>query len=235
MSSLDQKIFQKFEKASRADTIYEIIKDGILQGVWKPGDKIDDQELAKRLGVSRLSVREALSKFVENLIIEKQHWKGYQVRQLQWEEIEGVMEIRVALESIAIEHVARNVTPDLIKELEGALDQAVRDMEADDHAAFRVSDYTFHEILHRECGNIWITNIISNIRVLIEIIRQISQEEHFRDVAAASIAEHRAVLDCLRNGDTRAATETLHQHLQKHTERVRTEYKQPETAEHTED
>ncbi|WP_319562549.1 GntR family transcriptional regulator [Marispirochaeta sp.] len=235
MNSLDQKIFQRFEKTSRADTIYEIIKDGILQGVWKPGDKIDDQELAKRLGVSRLSVREALSKFVENLIIEKQHWKGYQVRQLQWKEIEGIMEIRIALETIAIDHVARNITPELIKELEGTLNQAVRDMEAEDHTAFRLSDYAFHEIIHRECGNIWITNIISNIRVLIEIIRRISQEEHFRNVAWASIEEHRAVLDCLKNRDPQCAVETLRSHLLMYTERVRAEYKHPDSLQKTDD
>ncbi len=217
------ELFQKFEKASRAENIYEVIKEGILQGVWKPGDKINDLELSKQLGVSRISVREALSKFVENRIIEKRHWKGYQVRCMSWDEIRGILEIRMSLEMLAIGHVARVVTPELLRELEQAIERSVRDMEADDHDAFRKSDFLFHEILYRESGNPWISRVLESLRILIEIIRHMSQVDRFREVARESIGEHREVIRCLAARDGAGAVESLRRHIAGHSERVRVE------------
>lgn len=217
------EIFRRFEKASRAENIYEVIKEGILRGVWKPGDKINDQELAEQLGVSRISVREALSKFIENQIIEQRYWKGYQLRCLSWNEIEGILDVRMALETLSIERVTGRITPELLAELDQAIRRSVIDMEADDRESFRESDFLFHEILYRESGNPWISRLLGNLRILIEIIRQMSQVDHFREVARSSISEHQAVLECLRSGAKDEAVEMLRKHIAAHTERVRAE------------
>lgn len=217
------RLFPKFGKATRAENVYGMIREGILRGVWKPGEKISDLELSEQLGVSRISVREALSKFVENRVIEKLHWKGYRLRRLTWYDIQGILEVRMALETIAIGHVARRATPALIRELEEAIEQSTRDMEAGDLNAFRNSDFRFHEIIYRESGNPWIARVLENLRILIAIIRRLSQSEHFRETAMASIAEHRDVVRCLTAGDTEESVASLRMHISSHTKRVRAE------------
>ena len=60
-----------FSKESRAEHVATIIRNGISSGFWRPGDTINDQALASDLGVSRTSVREALSRLVESRVVER--------------------------------------------------------------------------------------------------------------------------------------------------------------------
>ncbi|MCP4756771.1 MAG: GntR family transcriptional regulator [Proteobacteria bacterium] len=83
--------------------MYSYVKESILHGRWEPGDCIDDLQLSKELGVSRISVREALSKLAENRILHRQHWKGFHVRELSWDEIESIIDVRMSLEHLALE------------------------------------------------------------------------------------------------------------------------------------
>jgi len=211
-------------KKSRAEDIVGIIKEGIIRGYWKPNEKIDDGELAKRLNVSRITVREALSKLVERRLIEKKHWKGFAVRYLSWEEIDSLIDIRIVLEELALKKIIQTITPNLIHSLEQSINEAKEAVERKDFHGFSRSDYQFHQIIQSESGNPWIKDILEDLHVLISIVRYISQWKHPEEVAKKSISEHERIVESLKQGNGNEAIRYLHEHFNNHRERVRMEY-----------
>ncbi len=217
-----------FEKTSRAENVYEAIKEGIISGYWKAGERINDQELAEKYQVSRLSVREALSKLVEARILEKVHWKGYYVRKITWQELESIFEIREALEELAIKHVMEKLNDDILKELKKAIDTSEKDLKAKDFDSFLKTDFYFHEILYKESGNPWIPYILSVAKILIDILRKIEKGQDWVDVGRASISEHRELLEAMAGRNKTEALKVLKKHLQHHRKRVMDEYRRIE-------
>ncbi len=226
MSNNDNFLTPLFEKTSRAENVYEAIKEGIISGYWKAGDRINDQELANKYQVSRLSVREALSKLVESRILEKVHWKGYYVRKITWEELESIFEIREALEQLALKNFITRASEESIEKLIKAVDQSERDLKAGDYEKFMKSDFLFHEILYQDSGNPWIPYILSVAKILIDILRKIEKAEGWEEVGKASVAEHREIIEKIKNKDKNAALKLLKKHLQHHKERVAKGYHQ---------
>ena len=211
-------------RKSRAEDILLIIKEGIVRGYWKPDERINDLDLSKRLGVSRLTVRDALSKLVERGLVEKRHWKGYRVRKLSWQEISALIDVRLVLEELALRDMIRRINTHILSEMENALEASQLVVDAENYDDFFRTDYIFHEIIYQESGNPWIPAILKDLHVLISIVRFISQAEHIEKVARESIAEHHAILTNLKAGKYENAVESLREHLNRHRERVRVEY-----------
>jgi len=225
MSDKEDCLLPLFAKTSRAENVYEAIRKGIISGYWKAGDRINDAELAKRYGVSRLSVREALSKLVESRILEKEYWKGYYVRKISLDEFESIFDIRQSLEELALHRIMASGDTSIAVELEKAVDKSEADLKAGNSEEFMKSDFSFHEILYRQSGNPWIPYILSITKILIDIFRTIERGDGFEKVASASINEHRAVIEMVKKNDEKKALEYLDRHLKNHKERVYREYK----------
>ncbi len=225
MQNKDKFLEPLFAKTSRAENVYEAIRKGIISGYWKAGDRINDAELAKRYGVSRLSVREALSKLVESRILEKEYWKGYYVRKISLDEFESIFEIRQNLEELALHRIMVSGNTSIVSELEEAVNKSEADLKANNSEEFMKSDFSFHEILYRESGNPWIPYILSITKILIDIFRSIEKGDEFEKVARESIKEHRAVIEMIKKNDEKKAHEFLNRHLKNHKKRVYSEYK----------
>jgi DNA-binding GntR family transcriptional regulator len=227
----DMELFPKSPKqTSRAEDIVEKIKEGIVSGYWKPDEKINDQELSERFGVSRLTVREALSRLVERRLVEKRYWKGYTVRRLSLSEINGLIDVRLALEELALRQTFVRMSPSTIIELETSIESANAYLMSGDYHRFFNADYVFHEVLYRESGNPWLPDILQDLNVLISIVRVISQSEHVEHVAKESMSEHMQILEHLRSGHLDSAIDSLRIHLHNHRRRVRDEFDAWNTA-----
>ena len=212
------------KKTSRAENIAEVVREGIDRGYWKPEDRINDQELSERLGVSRLTVREALSRLVERRILEKKHWKGYTVRKFTWEEIDNLIDVRLVLEELAMRKAIEKNAEQTVSEMGEALEASKKIVAGGDFQGFFNTDFLFHEILYQRSGNPWIEDILSDLHLVINLIRHLSQAEHVEDVARRSIQDHERIMDALQQGNWEAAIDNLRLHLNNHRDRVRQEY-----------
>lgn len=222
---MDSDILAEFvKKSSRAENVVEIIIQGIVKGFWKPGDKINDLALSEQLGVSRITVREALSKLVERNLVEKKHWKGYAVRRLTWEEVDGLIDVRLVLEELALRKAIEKITPEIKAELANLLDESRKLVAAGDFKKFFILDYQFHEYLYRCSGNVWISGLLGDLRLAINMVRAWSQVDHTESVARNSIQEHELIVGDLLESKYDSALEHLREHLNRHRERVRKEY-----------
>lgn len=213
-----------YERVSRGEDAYEAIKSGIVAGKWKPGDRINDQVVSEQLGVSRTSVREALSKLAENRIVDRVHWKGFFVREISMQEIEAIVDIRIALERLALRDLMERESEGLVKRLESAIETSERLLMAGTHEDYMAADFQFHQIIYEESGNPWIPVIISNLTVFLHVVRNISMLEHFSDAAEASIRDHRRMLRLIQDGDLEGLLKEFDQHMQTHRRNIRAEY-----------
>jgi len=212
------------KKTSRAESIAEIISEGIGRGYWKPEDRINDLELSERLGVSRLTVREALSRLAERRILERKHWKGYTVRKFTWEEIDNLIDVRLALEELALRKASEKNPSELVARMSASLNASKKVVEAGDFKGFFKTDYVFHQILYSSSENPWIEDILSDLYLVINISRHLSQADHIEDVARSSIKDHERILAALKKGHVDEGVENLRKHLNNHRERVRKEF-----------
>ena len=215
---------ENVKKTSRAESVVEVIIQGITRGYWKTGDRINDEELSKHLGVSRLTVREALSKLVERNLLEQKHWKGYTVRRLTMEEVDGLIDVRLALEELALRKAISKMSDTMKADLEAALKDSEVALAEGDFTNFFALDYQFHEVFYKGSENIWIYKLLGDLRLLINVVRRMSQVDNSRDVAEKSIKEHERILEDIRASRWEAAVEHLREHLNNHRERVRKEY-----------
>ncbi len=205
-------------KYSKAEEVSEYIKDGLLAGLWKPEERINDLELSNKLGVSRSSVREALAKLAESNIIEKIQWKGYYVKTLSIQEIESIVELRKSIEKIAIKNVCKQNNPRLYNQMREVINKSEQALNEKDLLSFLKIDFNFHELLYEGSGNPYLKNAISNLIFNINIMRNLSMggiNEH-HSASAASVEDHRNILTAMEEGDTERADMLMDAHLDDH-------------------
>jgi len=209
---------------SRSESLSVIITKAILEGHWLPGDRINDQELSDETKISRISVREALSFLVERGIVEKVHWKGYFVRKLSLKEIESIIEVRIALEELAIKKMLSLKEPRVFEEMKNSIDISEKLIDSSSYQDYMDADIKFHELIYEASGNVWIKNIIDDLRLNINILRNLSMQESFTESARISIDDHRRMLNQFINGNEKEALEILYDHFNKHLQNIKKTY-----------
>jgi len=208
--------FSSLGRVSKASAVCDIVKERINSGSWLPGDRINDKELSEKLGVSRISVREALATLVERQLVERVQWKGFFLRKLSLREVKSIIEIRIALEELAIKSVMRKNDGKLYAQIGQAIDAAEATIQSGTHAQYMATDFRFHDLIYEASGNRWIRTIIGNLRVTINILRNMSMMADFEQAARASTADHRRILAAMQAGDRREALRAFREHMRTH-------------------
>jgi DNA-binding GntR family transcriptional regulator len=208
-------------KLSRAEEVYNYLIEGIINGVWVAGDRINDKELSEHLGVNRLSVREALSRLIQDDVVKQEQWKGYYLRSITPEDVKHLVDVRITLEHLAmkllIERTAGENTP-YFDEMETVINKAGEALAGGDHAFYMKIDFRFHELIYEASGNPIIGKIIGYIRTLTGIMRNISMgkdADQFEKAALKSMQDHREILQAFRMGNLQKAQSLMLEHLGK--------------------
>lgn len=103
---------------SRTDGLAAILRDRIVKGVYRPGDRIREIELQQEFKLSNGPVREALQRLVADGILDRSPWRGVRVAELGKKEIIELFQLRVALLEYAVELAARRRDPAVLAEAE---------------------------------------------------------------------------------------------------------------------
>lgn len=114
----DNMRIQPIEKKQMHEIVYEQIKGGILDGDFAPGEKLNQDELAGELGVSRMPVRDALKRLANDGLIENNIHKGFVVTKFSKETLTDVLYVRSLLESEAILLAENTFTDENVRNLE---------------------------------------------------------------------------------------------------------------------
>lgn len=205
-------------RSSKAEEVYSYVKQQILSGAWKEGDRLNDSLLAEEIGVSRISVREALFRLVESGIVEKAYWKGYFIKEITDKLIADIVELRIALESCAVRNLMRELTNNEVETLRSIIDESEELLYAGDFTQYLAKDYSFHETIYQTQHNTYIRSTLDNLQLAIHFVRykSMGKDETFYTRALSSIRWHRRILHAIEMRDGDEAVSLLIQHLDEH-------------------
>lgn len=108
--------------ATLRDMVQERIRDAIIEGVFKPGQRLVERPLCDQLGVSRTVIRETIRYLEAEGLVEILPGRGPIVVEMTWRDARQIYDIRRMLETSAAQSCARNITPERAQTLRTALD-----------------------------------------------------------------------------------------------------------------
>lgn len=191
--------------------VYDIIKQNICDGVYTPGQRLQETELAASLHVSRSPIREALRQLASDGLVEEFPNRGVFVKEFTAHDIQEVFDVRVLLESYAILHSPAHMTPARMEELMGYLDQLEHYHQQDQLEDYIRVDAQLHQAIIRLGGNRVVEQMYERVHSLIQQFRiySLTSKQRFDE----SVVEHRTVVHCLLTGNVEEVDRVNQAHL----------------------
>ena len=185
------------------EKILETIREAILKGNLKPGEKVAEPELAERFGISRTPIREAFRQLESEGYLTVIPRKGAVVAALSERDVEEFYAIKSILEGYAAELASNKLTERELGKLE-AINDKLRQLavDGDVKSFFRVHD-EFHETFIKAADNSKLFEMIQQLGRKFNRLRMASLSVPGR--MEFSVTEHDKLLDAFRKGDGRAA------------------------------
>ncbi|MCY8316669.1 GntR family transcriptional regulator [Bacillus vallismortis] len=178
------------------------IQKWIVEGILAPGEKINDDELAKALGISRTPVREALQLLAVQGFVEMSPGRETRISQIEKNDVFKVYPPMAALQSTAVELAMENIQPSHLEEM-AAINQQMK-MAIDRNEIYEVLgiDKAFHDVMIDTADNEYIRNFTSVLHM--HILRL---EYLFFESPQNSIEEHEQIIQACKEKDRKKASE----------------------------
>mgnify|MGYP000833483630 CR=1 FL=1 len=146
------------------DVVFNTLRQAILKGELKPGERLMEIQLAQKLGVSRTPIREAIRKLeLEGLVIMIPR-KGAEVAHITEKDMRDVLEVRCTLEELAVALACKNVTPERIMDLRAANKVFESAIVSKDVVNIVDADVQFHDTIYAMTDNDRLIQIINKLR-----------------------------------------------------------------------
>jgi DNA-binding GntR family transcriptional regulator len=203
-------------RGSKADQVYNDLKEDILSGALEPGAAIDKLALCERLGVSRFPVSSAINRLAyERLVaIEPQH--GSFVAKISVEDVRELMMVRRALETEIAAQSAERLPREGVEDLERNLRYQQAAVDARDLAGFYALDVEFHRLLTTHLELVRTGEILDGLRSHLERVRRLLMTPPGR--MPKTYVEHNAIAKAIARGDPEGARIAMRDHLVETTE-----------------
>lgn len=206
------EILQIEEVKLLRDKIAETIRNAIVEGKIKPGERLMEPEVAKLLGVSRTPLREAFLQLESEGFMVVTPRKGAVVSELSVKDAEDTYIIKSELEALAAKLTVLNADDNLIAQLENLnnLMQKTTEDNKKDYKQFLTYNAEFHKILTEACGNEKLIRYINLLRkqTLRYNFIYLSILSHFNQ----SIKEHKEIIEAIREKNVASVEQLVKNH-----------------------
>ena len=194
------------------DEVFNTLRERILKGVYKPGERLMEIHLADQLGVSRTPIREAIRMLELEGLVKMVPRKGAQVAKISKEDLQDVLEVRKALDTLSVKLACERITEDEIKLLNNAEREFEKALASEDVREIAEADVAFHDVIHSATKNGRLKSMISNLaeriyRYRFEYIKQQS------DGGKTLMLEHREIMRCIESRDVESAVKATEIHI----------------------
>ncbi len=194
-------------KHSNTDA-YSLILEAIDVGVYKPGDRLVESELAERFGVSRTPIREALQRLETQSLLERDG-RSLIVASLDHNQMAELYVVRRELEGLAARLAAKHATEEEIRVLQ---EMVVADNELiGDPVALSRANRRFHEQIHLASHNRYLVQQLDLVHRTMALMATTSLAAEGRGEIAQS--EHKGIVDAIAARDEDAAAKALQDHI----------------------
>ena len=202
------------------DVVFNTLREAILKGDLKPGERLMELQLASKLGVSRTPIREASRMLEQEGLAVTTPRKGAEVAKMTLKDMEDVLEIRDALDELAVRIACQKISDEQLRQLEDMKELFEKSTQTGNVKKIAEADVTFHDVIYEATGNPKLVTLLNNLREQVYRYRV----EYIKDPKnyPTLIAEHEAILESLKNRDVKNAVEAMHVHVANQAEAVKT-------------
>lgn len=188
---------------------YEIIKAKLLNREYPPGSRIREDHLAAEIAISRTPVREAINKLVAEGFINYIPRRGLFSISIDKAEIADLLDIREALEILAVNKCLEKITPEKLKNLEDILARIKREVESGNYSFCNDLDGKFHLEIATISGNKRLLDFCREIEDYMKIARAVEKQTHTKEKIERALKEHRSILACIKRKDQAGADRAI--------------------------
>ncbi|PVA06533.1 GntR family transcriptional regulator [Thalassorhabdomicrobium marinisediminis] len=189
---------------------YELILEAIDTGVYKPGSRLVESELAERFGVSRTPIREALQRLETQSLLTRDG-RSLIVASLDHSQLSELYVVRGALEGLAARLAARHATPEELAVLRDML-EADRKL-VDNPEAMSRANRRFHKQIHLASHNRFLVQQLDLVHRSMALLASTSIAVEGRPMD--TLEEHEGIVEAIEAGDGDAADQALRDHISK--------------------
>lgn len=193
------------------DVVFNTLRRAILRGELKPGERLMEIQLANKLGVSRTPIREAIRKLeLEGLVIMIPR-KGAEVAEITEKNLRDVLEVRCALEELAVQLACDRIEKEGIQELHEAAEHFRAILDSDDITQIAQADEAFHDVIFIATGNDRLIQLLNNLREQMYRYRieYLKKKEYYPQL----LAEHQTIIQAIEGHNKEKATEITSIHI----------------------
>lgn len=189
---------------------YSLILEAIDQGIYRPGDRLVEAELAERFGVSRTPVREALQRLETQSMLARDG-RSMIVASLDHNQLAELYVVRAELEGLAARLAARHAAPEEVRVLSDMV-EADREI-VDDPDGLSRANRRFHKQIHLASHNRYLVQQLDLVHRSMALLASTSLAAEGRGKAA--LEEHAEIVRAIAAGDGEAAQAALRAHISK--------------------
>lgn len=188
------------------DVIAEQLRDAILSGRLRAGERLVEQKLAAAFGIGQPTIREAFRELELQGFVRKQGSKGTYVTEFSDEDIRKNLEVRMALESLAVEKAAPNIKPEDARVLKRCVAEMATSIASFDRAGFHKADVAFHRKIWDLAENEYLKAALERVTFGLFAFLLVARTPN-DTVMRHVVAQHQAILDALLTRNSRKARE----------------------------
>lgn len=187
------------------------LRDSILSGKLVPNETYNEIALAKKLGISRTPVREALLELSSQGLITFLPRVGVRINHFTEQDVKEIFELRKAIELFAVAKVSKDFLRHDFASLEATLQSQREAIKKENFLAFLNVDREFHLTFTRLTNNKRLLTTLENIRDMIQVmsIRALAIEIRAKEV----VEEHEKVIEAVKKGLSEKAVQEMEKHL----------------------
>jgi DNA-binding GntR family transcriptional regulator len=199
----------RFKPRALYEEVAEALRERIFSGQLKPGDWVDELQLAEEFGISRTPLREAIKVLATEGLITMKVRRGAYVTEVNANDLRDVFHLMALLEADAAAQVAKHGSDDQLAELEALHQQLEKSIK--DRAKFFAINEQFHFKLLAVAHNKWRDQIVADLRKVMKLNRAQSLQKQGR--LEESLQEHRQLMAALKKRDAKAAQAAMQLHI----------------------
>ena len=194
------------------DVVFNTLREAILKGELKPGERLMELQLAAKLGVSRTPIREAIRMLEQEGLAVTIPRKGAEVAKMTEKDMEDVLQIREALDELAAKIACEQISEEQLEKLVATMHEFEESTKTDNVKKIAEADVKFHDIIYQSTGNPKLVNMLNNLREQMYRYRvEYLKEGETRDVL---VKEHEELTKAIRERDVERAKQLSFQHIE---------------------
>lgn len=201
------------------DVVFRTLREAILKGELKPGERLMELQLASKLGVSRTPIREAIRMLEQEGLAVTLPRKGAEVAKMTEKDMEDVLQIRESLDELAVQVACDKITRQQLADLELVMENFEHAVQVGDLSKIVEYDVAFHDMIYEATDNSKLVAILSNLREQIYRYRvEYLKEKHNYPTL---VKEHKEIVTALKHRDKDSVTEAMRDHIRNQAEAVK--------------